>query len=102
MAEAAERILEFTQGGQEAFLASRMEQAAVLWSLGVIGEAAKRLSPALRQEFPSVPWKDAAALRDRLIHRYDEIAPTVVWDTVANDIPRLLSGVLGVLKSRGW
>ncbi len=45
-------------------------QDAVIWNLEVIGEAAKNISPAIRIEYPDVPWKQIAGLSDILIHHY--------------------------------
>lgn len=38
------------------FLADIKTQDAVLRTLEIIGEANKRLSPELREQYPSVPW----------------------------------------------
>jgi uncharacterized protein with HEPN domain len=47
--------------------------SACCYQIAVIGEAMKRLSPALRTKYPEVPWKDIAGMRDRLIHGYDSV-----------------------------
>ena len=41
--------------------------------LEVLGEAAKRLPPELRERYPAVPWKLVAGMRDRVSHGYDAI-----------------------------
>ena len=41
---------------------------AVVRALEIIGEATKRLPDSLREQYPSVPWKDMAGMRDRIIH----------------------------------
>lgn len=41
---------------------------AVVRALEIIGEATKRLPDSLREQYPSVPWKDIAGMRDRIIH----------------------------------
>ena len=66
--------------------AARLAQAAVLHELLVLGEAAKRLSAAFREEHPDVPWKAIAGMRDRLLHGYDDVDLDLVWKTV--DCPR--------------
>ena len=60
---------------------------AVVRALEIIGEATKRLPMALRDEYPDIPWKDMAGMRDRIIHGYDKVNFRTVWDTVKNRIP---------------
>ena len=43
-----ERIAEYTESGEDAFLASRLIQDGVIRNLGVIGEATKNISEDLR------------------------------------------------------
>lgn len=41
---------------------------AVIRALEVIGEATKSIPQSLRDQFPNVPWKGFAGMRDKLIH----------------------------------
>jgi uncharacterized protein with HEPN domain len=88
---AARLALEF-RGRLEkvAFLTDLKTQAAVLHELLVLGEAAKRLSAAFREEHPDVPWKAIAGMRDRLLHGYDDVDLDLVWKTVDEDLPALV------------
>ena len=43
---------------------------AIVRSLEVIGEAAKKVSADFKAKWESVPWKQMAGMRDRLIHDY--------------------------------
>jgi len=63
--------------------------SAVLWKLGVIGEAAKNIPRDLRQEWPDIPWKDMAGMRDRLIHAYFGIDYHLVWEAIRSRIPQV-------------
>ena len=80
--------------GKSEFLADGKTQRAVIESLIVIGEAANsimRLDPALEVRAP-VAWqqlRDAYDMRIVLTHEYFRVDPTVVWDTVRNDLPTL-------------
>ena len=66
-------------------------QDSVIRRFEIIGEAAGRVSQQLRDENPSIPWSEMRGMRNRLIHRYDDIDMDIVWDTVEQDIPRLVT-----------
>ena len=61
------------------FLADTRTQDAVIRNLEIIGEATIKLSEGLRNRYPSVPWKEMAGARDRLIHNYFGVDIEVVW-----------------------
>ena len=62
---------------------------AVRLRLIEIGEAVKRLSPALLSSEPDLPWEEIAGMRDRLAHRYFDTSHAIVQATIDNDIPEL-------------
>jgi uncharacterized protein with HEPN domain len=82
-----ENIADYTQTGQAEFLQSQLLQDAVIRNFEVIGEATKRLSLELRQQYPGVPWRRMAGFRDILIHNYMNINITTVWQAVQELLP---------------
>ena len=62
---------------------------AVRIRLVEIGEAVKAISPKLLATEPDVPWKQIAAIRDRLAHRYFDTSHAILAATVANDLDDL-------------
>ena len=52
----------------EAFQADDKTISAVVRKFEIIGEAAKHVSDDVRRQYPNVPWKNMAGMRDRLIH----------------------------------
>jgi uncharacterized protein with HEPN domain len=89
---AARLALEFRGGlDKAAFLTDLKTQAAILHELLVLGEGAKRLSTGFRDEHPDVPWKAIAGMRDRLLHGYDDVDLDLVWKTVDEDLPSLVT-----------
>ncbi len=63
-------------------LADQLDLHGVLWELAIIGEAANRTSPELRDRHPEVPWTDIIKMRNILVHAYDRIDVDKVWDAV--------------------
>lgn len=73
-----------------AFLADRKTQFAVVRALEIVGEAAKRISQEVRDQYPAVPWRSMTGIRDRLVHDYEHVNVEVVWQTVTDDVPELI------------
>lgn len=69
------------------------KQAAVLYRIGVIGEAVKRISPAFREQYSAISWKQIAGMRDIVMHQYDRVNLELVWDVVQTKIPELLTAI---------
>jgi uncharacterized protein with HEPN domain len=78
--ERIDRIESYVQDGREAFVASPIQQDAVMRNLEVIGEAAKCISEDLKQCNSDIPWRQIAGLRDVLIHQYMGVDITRVWN----------------------
>jgi len=58
-----------------------------------IGEAVKAISPALLAHEPDIPWKNIAAMRDQLAHRYFDTEHAIVTGTVTDDLEPLRTAV---------
>jgi uncharacterized protein with HEPN domain len=60
---------------------------AAIRALEIVGEATKRLPASLREQYPKVPWRGMAGMRDRMIHAYDMVDLEIVWNTIKEVIP---------------
>ena len=76
---------------------THLVQDGVIRQLEIIGEATKRLSNAVRVDYPSIPWQDMAGMRDKLIHDYFGVDMEAVWLTAKDDIPVLKAAVSRIL-----
>jgi uncharacterized protein with HEPN domain len=73
----------------EQFEADLKTNFAVVRAIEIIGEATKRLPSTIRDQYPTIPWKDMAGMRDVIIHGYDNVNLKIVWDVVKTDIPQI-------------
>ena len=100
MRECLERIDDYTEGGEEVFMTSKLVQDGVIRNLEVIGEATKNLSDDLRSANPEIPWRQIAGMRDVLIHDYLRVNLRRIWQTVVSDLPPLRI-VINTLLGKG-
>lgn len=77
----------YASAGEDEFFADKKTQDAILRKLEIVGEATKRLSAELKSEHPSIPWRQVAGMRDKLIHDYFGVDLTLVWNVVSQVLP---------------
>ena len=74
----------------DSFYENSMLQEACVFNLLQIGELANHLSDDFINSSPQIPWRQIIGLRNRLVHDYDGIRLTIVWETISEDFPVLL------------
>lgn len=57
--------------------------------LEVLGEAATRVSPDTRADYPQVDWRGLSSLRIVLAHQYHRTDPNLVWRYATDEVPVL-------------
>ena len=91
MIDSAREALSFAQNRSCTDLDDdRMFALALVKCIEIVGEAAAGLGPMTRSQNPEIPWNDIVGMKNRLIHGYFEIDMDRVWDTITDDLPRLL------------
>lgn len=76
-----------------------MRVEATVFNLMQIGELAKTsLSAEAKVQITSIPWQQLYGMRNRIVHGYAGIHMQIVWDTVAEDIPKLNAELGKILK----
>ena len=96
--DAAREAVAFSQGrSREDLYSDRMLCLSLVRLLEIIGEAARGISPACRAAHPEIAWQKMAGMRDRLVHGYFDINLDVVWETVTEDLPPLVSQLENII-----
>ncbi len=97
--DAISKIEKYTEGlNSEQFRNDDKTRDAVIRNFTIIGEAAKNIPEELRKEYPSVPWKEMAGMRDKLVHGYFGVQFDIVWKTVKERLPQNKPRIKEALK----
>ena len=81
-------IEEYIKGNQlEQFLQDRKTQDAVIRNLEVLGQTIKDFGiEDLKQDFPDIPWKAIAGMRNIIAHEYLGLDKVIIWETAKNHL----------------
>jgi uncharacterized protein with HEPN domain len=83
--------------GYDEYIADLKTQSAVERQLGIIGEAINKFEKI----FPEVPLiyaRKIVGFRNRLIHAYDNIDPSIIWAIIKNHLGPLKKEITEKLK----
>jgi uncharacterized protein with HEPN domain len=87
--EAVGDVLGATPPRREALNSGKFQRSYLLRHLQTIGEAASRLSQALKDCYPDVPWRQIADMRHVLVRNCFQVDWDAVHDTSIRDVPPL-------------
>lgn len=79
------------------FFADAVLVESVLFNLIAIGEACNHLPPDLRARRPDIEWAVIVALRNRIVHGYWNVNPSIIWETTQQNIPQLRDQIESLL-----
>lgn len=92
MLEAARRAVHLADGRERTDLEDEDDPLgpALVQLVGVVGEAAYKVSRKVRTDLEEIPWQDIVGMRHRLIHAYHDINYEILWATVKVSLPELI------------
>ena len=76
----------------------RLLELGLVRLVEIIGEAAARMTDDFRTAHPQIPWPQVIAMRNRLVHGYNDIDLGVLWDTIREDLPPLATELEKLLE----
>jgi uncharacterized protein with HEPN domain len=72
---------------------------ALVKAVEIIGEAAYQLSPDARSKVSNVPWDKIIGMRHRLVHAYFDTNLDILWKTVQEGLPPLITELKKLVRS---
>ena len=87
-------VLSHTNGlSQKEFEKNEILIDSVLFRLIQISENSERLTENFKDTHSNIPWHAIRGLRNRIVHEYGNVDLTVIYYTVVDDLPVLLSEI---------
>ena len=97
---ALNKIFKYTEKlSYEEFICDDKTKDAVERNFEIIGEAVKNLPEDFRTQYPNIPFKQIAGMRDKLIHDYFGIDYELVWNTIKNKLPQFNEDIENLINT---
>lgn len=87
-----------TRSGTE-LAEDRIRFLAVARAVEIVGEAASQVPEATRALLPAVPFRNASAMRNRLIHGYGSVSADILANSIRDDFPKMLQVLSAALDA---
>lgn len=101
MREAARKIERFLEGYDLAqFRQDEKTISAVERQFILLGEAARRVDPAFRAQFPEINFRLAQLMRNFVVHPYDQVDLDRLWEIAQSDVPGVVRALEPFLEQR--
>ncbi len=84
-----------------AFDAAVVLQNAVMRWIGIVGEAASRITDGTRAEIPEIPWRKVVMMRNILVHDYGRVSLDTTWEVTQRHAPEMIEILSRYLDARG-
>lgn len=88
--EAAGELSVIAEVGLDRFRSSALHARAAERLLEIIGEASNSLSEEFKGRHPDAAWREIAALRILLAHRYHRVDVDQMWQIATDAVPALV------------
>lgn len=79
----------FFGGNYSKFENSSIYQNAILTPVTQIGELVKKLPLDFRTKYTQIPWKNIAGMRDIVVHNYETIDKSILWNVADKETDKI-------------
>lgn len=91
-------ILSHTEGiTEEALEENEVLLDSVMFRLIQISENTGKLTADFKVRYNAVPWQAIKGMRNRIVHEYGDVETSIIYDTIKDDLPALLSELKGLI-----
>ena len=68
---------------------NKIYQNAILTPVTQIGELVKELPEDFRTKYNQIPWKSIAGMRDIVVHNYETIDKSILWNVADEETDKI-------------
>ena len=98
MIEYIEKAKKYTEGFTfEQFQDDEKTIDATVFTVSQIGELVKNISKETMDKYKNIEWNMIKGLRNRIVHGYEGVNFQIVWDTINDDLPELVTEIKNAL-----
>ena len=72
--------------------------SAISFKFVQISENVKKLPLSINEVYPTIPWNKISGLRNRIVHDYGSIQLDIIYNTVKDDLPKLIVDLNEIIK----
>ena len=83
----------------EDFSSNRVTLKAVLYNLGIIGEASRNIPSEIQLRYSQIPWRLMGDMRNVIFHEYFRVELAIAWRTIENNLTPLRSQLQEILEN---
>lgn len=85
-----DKLTEYCAGlDYDSFSADIKLVEACVFNLSQMGELVNKLDTAFTSAHGEIPWRSIYGLRNRIVHDYEGVNLTLVWDIISEDLSAL-------------
>ena len=71
--------------------------SACAFAVSQIGELVGDITDNTINNFNEIPWKSIRGMRNKIIHDYDNVDLSILWNTIINDLPKLKNQLTAIV-----
>lgn len=95
-----EKLIRYCEGySYESFSRDTKLVEACVFNLSQIGELCHALDDDFAAAHPDVPWPEMYGLRNRIVHDYEGVNLTLVWEIISGDVPQLKKQLQDLMRT---
>ncbi len=100
MLDASKEAIKLSAGKtRRAIEKERLLNLGLVRLIEIVGEAAGRVSAEGQAKHRNIPWTQIIGMRNRLIHGYDNIDFDILFKTITEDLPPLVTELVKILQT---
>jgi uncharacterized protein with HEPN domain len=82
------------------FAANEAIAKAVLYNFIIIGEASANVPTDVQSRDPDMPWRLMSDMRNVMAHEYFQVNLRLIWGTIQNNLPPLVTRLQTLLEQK--